>query len=331
MKPKDQTNAKHHFLPKMYLEGFAENGKVGVWQRSDGAVRNNAPASVASIKGFYTFTNEDGVKSDELEKAFANIEGKVQRIISHINTLFPPLIVGETKHILAEYLALQHARLPVTRKQQEETFDLISKMHMRIGISSREEIIQKLTDAGHEVTDEAIAQIEDFRDNPHELQIVPSKEEVLKIQMQGIPLIAQMLFHREWNVLTFDSPCLITSDSPLLLRPNYEEPYYWLRGTGFATASEIWFPLSSTRLLVLTPQRYRKVTAVPGRADIAALANDLQLQSSYLEAFGPPSIIGQFEGKGLGVRALGGVEAGFDKDFFDHYNQPPVRPRPINK
>lgn len=330
-KQKDQTNAKHHFLPKMYLEGFAEKGKVGIWQRDTGEVRYNAPQSVASVRGFYTFKDKKGDKSDELEKLLADMEGVVQRIIHNINSLFPPPIIGEYKFALAQYIAFQHLRTPEKRRELEQSADLMMKMQLRMGTQTREQIVSTLKKIGREPTEEAIKQVEDFQKNPHDYEIVPSKEDIIKVTLENLPLITQMLLHREWHVITFEAPSLITSDCPVLLMPDHSRPHYWLRGTGFANAGEIWFPLSSTRMLVLTHQDYKGPRKISGDLRMAYEANKIQLKASYMEAFGPPSIIQLYENKPLGARPLTSIDAGFDKDFFDHYNQPPARPRPVNK
>jgi hypothetical protein len=325
---KDQTSARHHYLPKMYLEGFTEGGRISTWDRASGGVRTNTPNNVANVRGFYTFTDKSGNKSDELEKLFAEIEGYVKNIILNLNSLFPPAITGDTKLALAQYVVLQHLRTPAHRKQMEQSADMIMKMQMRPNLQSRDQIVKQLERIGQEPTEQAIKQLEDFYKDPHSLEVVPSKESVIKLQLNQLPVLTQILMHRVWNIVTFEQPLLITSDDPILLKPDEDQPYWWMRGTGFANAKEIWFPLSSTRMLVLSRQDYKAPRIIRGTAAMSRQANEIQLDSSYMEAFGPPSIIQQYKGKPLGARPLGGVDAGFDNEFFDQYNKPPDKPRP---
>lgn len=327
----DQTNARHHYLPQMYLRNFTEDGTIGVWQRETGVIRLSNPNDVANVRGFYTFKNKDGDKSDELEKIFSGMEGYVSTLIGNVNSLFPPPITGEYKFALAQYLAFQHMRTPVKRKEVEQSADMLMKLQARLNLQSRDQIIDSLKKAGREPTEEAIAQLEEHFKDPHSVEIVPSKESMLQMQLKNVPLLAQTLMHREWHIVTFDKPTLITSDDPVLLMPDDTVPYHWSRGTGFANAKEIWFPLSSTRLLVLAHQDYKGPRLIKGTEEMATHANEAQLASSYIEAFGPPSVIKQYENKALGKRALGQISAGFDKEFFEHYNQPPDRPRPTTR
>ena len=325
---KDQTGARHHYLPKMYLKGFTEKGRISVWQRASGEVRASTPNNVANVRGFYTFTGKDGKKSDEIEKLLADMEGYVKTVIANVNSLFPPAITGNYKFALAQYIAFQHVRTPAHRKELEQSADMIMKMQVRPNLQSREQIVKQLERIGREPTEEAIKQLEDVYNDPHSVEVVPSKESVMKLQLGQLPLLTQILMHRVWHIVTFEQPSLVTSDSPVLLMPDQDQPYHWMRGTGFANAKEIWFPLSSTRMLVLARQDYKKPRFIRGNLAMAQEANEIQLASSYMEAFGPPSIILPYEGKPLGARPLGGVEAGFDKEFFERYNKPPDRPRP---
>lgn len=325
---KDQTAARHHYLPKMYLEGFTEKNQISVWQRADGNVRTSTPNNVANVRGFYTFTDKDGNKSDEIEKLMADMEGYVKNVIANVNSLFSPAMTGDYRFALAQYIAFQHVRTPVHRKEMEQSADMIMKIQVRPNLQSRERIINQLQRVGQEPTEEAIKQLEEVYNDPHSIEVVPSKESVMKMQLGQLPLLTRILMHRVWHIVTFEQPSLITSDCPVLLKPDDDQPYHWLRGTGFATAKEIWFPLSSTRLLVLARQDYTKPRIIRGFAAIAQQANEIQLALSYLEAYGSPSLLQQYEGKPLGARPLGGVDAGFDKEFFAHYNEPPNKPRP---
>jgi len=325
---KDQTSARHHYLPKMYLEGFTEKGRISVWQRASGEVRTSTPNNVANVRGFYTFTDKRGRKSDEIEKLMADMEGYVKNIIVNVNSLFPPAITGDYRFALAQYIAFQHVRTPAHRKELEQSADMIMKMQVRPNLQSREQIIKELERVGREPTEEAIKQLEDVYSDPHSVEVVPSKESVMKLQLGQLPLLTQILMHRVWHIVAFEQSSLITSDCPVLLMPDQDQPYHWMRGTGFANAKEIWFPLSSTRMLVLARQNYKEPRIIRGNPAMAQEANEIQLASSYMEAFGPPSVIQPFENKPLGARPLGGIDAGFDKEFFEHYNKPPDRPRP---
>ena len=329
----NQTNAQQHLLPRMYLEGFAESGKhkrLSVWERASGKVRGGSPRTVAKAGGFFTYTDKDGNMSDELEKLFEVVETGVKPIIYNINSLFPPPITGQYKDDLAQYVAFQHMRTAVKRKEMEQSADMLVKLQTRAMLQSREQISKALESVGHEPSEEAITQVEEVVKNPHKYEIVPSKEMILNAQLKQLPAIAEVLLRRDWHIVTFDEPTLITSDNPVLLKPDDTQPYYWLRGVGLGTAQEIWFPLTSTRLLVLSHPDYTGPRILKGTPQLAQRANEVQLASSYMEAYGLPAIMKHYDGKPLGARPLSEVDSGFDQEFFAHYNKPPDRPRPIN-
>jgi len=308
----DKSNTRHHFVAKMYLEGFTGvDGKLGIWSRADGIVRLSTPANTANARGFYTFTDPDGKKSGALEDAFAEIEGRAAVIIRHTDTIFPPVFIGQIKSDMAAYIALQYVRTPERRRAIEEMADLTLKLEMMTSINNR----------GDE--SEVAKQ---FLDNPHAVRASIGKESILKYQMESLPLISAILAFRKWEVVMFDNPCLIASDSPLLLKPDPEMPPFY--GVGLTNAKEIWFPLSSTRMIVMSNQDYKPEGVLRGSQRTADIANSNQARSSYIEAYGPPDVIKRLEGKAFGNRPTFTVETGLMKDFFDPYNQPPDNPRP---
>lgn len=331
MPKEDKTNTQHHYLPKMYLRFFADNDKIAIWDRNKGFIRLGNVQKIARVKGFYTFKDKKGNKSDELEELLADIEGQTKTIISNINSLFPHPISGDTKQILSQYLAFQHLRTPENRKQLEQSYDMIIKMHVRANLHSKEAAIKSLEDAGINVNDNTLKQISEFMDNPHSFVIVPSKEEIIGLQLNNFKPLTAALLNRDWNIITFDEPCLITSDSPILMMPDKSKRGWKFRGVGFKTAKEIWFPLTSTRLLILTLPRFTGPKTLNGSPDLAQEANELQLNSSHLEAYGLPNLLKPYENKGLGYRPLTEISSGFDNKFFEQYNKPPQNPRPHNR
>ena len=323
----DQTNANHHVIPKFYLEGFTENGKVSVWGREDGRFYTAFPSNIAKEKGFYTLTLQNGDKNDELEKIFSDIEGRTKTIIQNINSLFPPAMDGDLKVTLASYIALQYVRTPEYRRRAELTGDQFAKLDILTRYKTKKQVVEALKRQGKEPTDERVKSILEFSDNPHAYEIVPDKNSMIKIAIEMLPEIIPTFLNRPWRIVTFSKPSLITSDTPVLLIPDYETP--GIGATGLATAKEIWFPLSSTRMLVMGRMGMTLKNGVSdGNDHYAKEANEAQIRSSYIEAYGPPSLLKPFENTGLGNRALMQISSGFDEEFFDHYNKPPDRLRP---
>lgn len=308
---KSQVNARHHYIPKMYLEGFTEEGKISVWSRKDGRVWSTVPSQAANIKGFYTFRDQEGHESDELEKLLAQVEYTTSIILSHVKTLFPPTFTGERKSDFALYLAFQYLRTPEQRKRAETMADIAAKMSTMAEINNRGDNSKEA---------------QDFLADPHSVTFVEGKENILKRQLKSLPLIHEVLLNKRWDVFMFEDKSLITSDSPILLKPHPDMPSFY--GVGLANAHEIWFPLSSSRLLVMSRQDYRSEGVWQGNKEKADRVNRILIEHSYTEAFGPKSLINQYQGTGLGNRPTFEVDAGFMQEFFDPYNTGPENPRP---
>jgi hypothetical protein len=67
---------RHHFLPRFYLEGFARDGVVAVYDREADLVRVQQPLNTGVIGHFYTLEDSEGRKRFELEKTLSEVEGK---------------------------------------------------------------------------------------------------------------------------------------------------------------------------------------------------------------------------------------------------------------
>jgi hypothetical protein len=64
---------RHHFLPEFYLNGFARDGLLWLYDRGRKQYRRQTPHNTAIIGHYYTFENEKGEKDYSVENgAFLN-------------------------------------------------------------------------------------------------------------------------------------------------------------------------------------------------------------------------------------------------------------------
>ena len=68
---------RHHYLPRMYLKGFASNGLLAVYDRSKGDVRLQAAHNTALARHLYTLEDDEGHKRFDLEELLSGIESKM--------------------------------------------------------------------------------------------------------------------------------------------------------------------------------------------------------------------------------------------------------------
>jgi hypothetical protein len=325
-----KANTQHHFLPQMYLKGFAEGGKVDVINRVDGTVRTGQGVdTVARVRGLYSFQNEDGTLNglleDEIEK---NVETPTKNILDGINTLFPGIPYGTNREVLAQFVALQHLRTPEKLRNSELTFEFMAKLMLRGQTISDEMTAAALERIGVEPTPETIKDIREMAASDN-YEISPGKNILLNQMLDLLPRIMFLLLKAySWNILAFPEPSLITGDHPVVLIPDTSVPHsVYNHGVGFWNAKEIIFPLSSTRLLVLKNGYFpEKVKWASSRQ--ANMANNAIMNSSYLEAYSPPSLTGTYAGHPLGARPVMEVSGGLDPELLKQFNRPPERTHP---
>ena len=116
---------RHHFLPKSYLDGFAKDEKVWVYDRTKNEFRRQGPKNTAVIRDFYVFENVSGNCDYGLEKYFSQIEGKAKATIRDLEKRdeIPP----DARLNLALYIAYLMVRSPKFDRQVNETADAVLK------------------------------------------------------------------------------------------------------------------------------------------------------------------------------------------------------------
>jgi hypothetical protein len=266
---------RQHFVPRMYLDRFANDGQVFVRRRVGEPFESNC-INVAVESGFYDVELPDGTKSKRYEDDLGDIEDRTAPVLRKIDdTLVPPDPQSEEHRILAVYLAVQLTRTPEER--QRVLFP---------------DAVSRFLD-GRELTRESVAE---YLKTIH-LGFKPRKEEVegaftyayvglnsegvltREFTLEMIEVVAEQavphLRRLHWTIEIDRKGRFMTSDSPLILwrKPTPRDEF---EGVGIATAEEIRFPFDPTKQLVLTKtQRAPNVRVTPER--VAACNADVAL------------------------------------------------------
>ncbi len=72
--PKLQGPKRQHYLPRMYLKGFASNGGVAVFDRWTGDMRRQTVENTAVETHIYTFEDEEGRRRYDVEEMLSRVE-----------------------------------------------------------------------------------------------------------------------------------------------------------------------------------------------------------------------------------------------------------------
>jgi hypothetical protein len=250
--PDAAVGARHHQLPRFYLERFAnERMQIAAVDRRTGERRVTAIKDTAAEKDFYTAINTEGEKDGKTEHLLTHIEGNAARAIRNILNpvfrLFPPQ--PQDRADLCLFLAFQKVRGKLTRKRIELLSDLWAHAHVP-GDMTAEQATAWLRTHSQEVTPDSVKELADLSVSMGDLEFKPDPNEHLRAMGELALRISEMLLPRPWWIAEYDSPALLTSDEPIALhfRDRSRPPGY---GYGIAYADEIWFPLDPRRLLIL--------------------------------------------------------------------------------
>lgn len=246
------VGARHHRVPRFYLERFAnERMQIATVDRRTRARRTAAIRETAAEKDFYTAINTEGAKDGKTEHLLSHIEGNAARAIKNILNpvfpLFPPR--PQDRADLCLFLAFQKVRGKLTRKRIEMLGDLWAHLQIPAGMTTGQARAQ-LQASEQEATPESVQEIVELGASMEDFEFVPDPNAHLGV-MGGVALrISELLLPRPWWIAEYDSPALLTSDEPVALhfRDRSRPPGY---DRGIAHADEIWFPLDPRRLLIL--------------------------------------------------------------------------------
>jgi hypothetical protein len=135
---------RHHFVPRFYLERFAEVHRVHV-RRRDGVSFASATTNVAVECGFYDLYDAEGQRSTSVEDVLSDIEGAGAAAFQHIDEAgSPPERDSRLRNAMCVFMAVQFTRTP---EQRERTlFPVRLASHLGDRPLSRELVAQFLED-----------------------------------------------------------------------------------------------------------------------------------------------------------------------------------------
>jgi hypothetical protein len=243
---------RHHFVPKFYLDRFADGDQRALVRPRDGAAYVSNTTNVAVESGFYHYENEAGERVTELEGQLSDLEGKAAEVLRKIDeSRVPPEIGGDDRRILSDYMALQMGRTPEHREASLFSMGVYEYLD------------------GRPLTRELVADYLEYR----HLGFTPSSGEVTGaldycgyLLGAGFQVTQAMSFESMQDAASKASPILhgmswsieherkghfITSDTPVMMgrTPSPRDTY---EGFGIKTCEEIRFPLDPAKQLVLS-------------------------------------------------------------------------------
>lgn len=245
------TARRHHVLPQFYLERFADERSqlTQVWLPGDRS-HTVSVGDASVINDFYNIATDDGEVDDFWEKRFSEVESMAQDAFREVvdRRQWPPS--PDSRVALSAWIALQYLRSQSVRNSIGDQEALVLKIQVGTGgIQHLRDVMEKVL--SRPVGDKELeAEWTDLtKDNGTTIRR-PAAQHISMLRSLIRPT-ANLLHEGGWIVVRFDRKRLITSDSPVSLRPQEgASPFY---GVGLATAGSYLVPLSRFDGLLVTP------------------------------------------------------------------------------
>lgn len=138
---------RHHFIPKFLLDRFAgEDGRPVQLDVTSGVSRSVSARTAASRKDFYTFENDDGERSNQIEAIFAMIENHAAPALRRLEDASQ--ISEIDRATIAYFLALLWARTPAARERAEALSKETAAGLLASKVNDREAFDEMIRQAG---------------------------------------------------------------------------------------------------------------------------------------------------------------------------------------
>lgn len=108
--PKLQGPKRQHYLPRMYLKGFASDGGVAVFDRHTGDLRRQTVENTAVERHIYTFEDDQGRRRYEIEEMLSQVESGLSDAIPRIEAAKG--FTGDDIDYLRSFIAFAEVRTP---------------------------------------------------------------------------------------------------------------------------------------------------------------------------------------------------------------------------
>lgn len=249
---------KHHILSQFYLDHFAQNGRLQIYDRTKNEFRESTPHGTAFQKHFYSIVRENGVKDTSIEKWLSSIEGKAQKAIIALSNR--EILSPEQEAFLALFMALMLTRTTeFDRSVKALAEPILKRVLTEVATLESAEKFLKMEEAksglASDITAEKMYNV--VKQNGFSVSL--NRNMPLQHMISVSEKIANILLGMNW--MTIHAPSghsFVTCDDPFVIIP--PEPLRsTVYGVGVATpgAVKLLTLTQNVALLVLDPGTHR--------------------------------------------------------------------------
>ena len=241
----------HHYIPQFYLKGFtAPNGALWAYEKHK-PIRKSTPKNEAHERDFYAYKDEQGELRD-VEQRLADMESYVAPLFQLIEQGYHRFHQDDF-HGLATFIALLWLRGPSGRDFVKGLLAQVMKSISMERAANKEEFTREYEKfASHAPTNVTAEEMRQFILSGEWDVEQQSYGYTLRKMFEGIPIVASILEHKQWEILIAQNESFCTSDIPIVtILPDRHSNEATI-GTGFAMPGvHVLFPLNKQKCLVL--------------------------------------------------------------------------------
>ena len=214
--------ARQHYVSRFYLDGFAKDRRVAIYDRKTGAICPSTPKKAARLEHLYTFFDDDDRPRFELEALFGIIESRAGSALKSAVLRVP--LSSEDREYLAIFVAMHAIRTPAALAESRSVREKVERARLKLFLPNADAAYKLVKDFKPVDTSEAelrrLANLMLEADNGG-LRIDVPDGVARAMSLKNWSTVAEKLFHRDWTIVHApgDGVEYITSDSPVVLSP----------------------------------------------------------------------------------------------------------------
>lgn len=255
-KPLLQGPKRQHYLPRFYMDGFAQDGLVAIYDREKDEVRLQQSVNTAVIGHFYTMEDELGRKRYEVEALLSEYEGKASPVIKKLAA--KATVTADERTDLAIFIALGAMRTPdIVESLQHLNSAMVLDFAKRIfaDVDAVASDLRSRSQNAGKSDDELRAEAQIMVDMAHNGGIAIETQQkwavgmAIKMSLDVAPIFAG----RDWVIAHSENEkkSYVTTDAPVFLTST-ELRQNSMYGVGFGTADAfVAFPLTQSCVLMM--------------------------------------------------------------------------------
>lgn len=237
---------RHHYVPRFYLERFADQKKlVRAYDRTTGKAFSTSAKNLAAEGGFNDLSDALSFPPRLVEDILASSEGMAA--ISMNEVVRTGAVSAGDREVIAMYMSLQLGRTRKARDGYDSAATWTATQHAQIDVAKALEGSDDSLPASRSEVQQLLHQLMNG-----ELIVGPRKDHLVGYAFQtGVWAYPLLIEGWNWLVVSLSKPGFVTTDHPIAMLGE-PTPNYPLVGVGVESALEIWLPLDPRHALVLS-------------------------------------------------------------------------------